>query len=67
MRLRSKIKVENLSQNRGAVAKHEHWQIYEAIVKKDLSVAEISMYAHIIRSKENDLAAPSYLEKMGES
>jgi DNA-binding GntR family transcriptional regulator len=62
-----KIKVENLSLNRGAAAKNEHWQIYEAIIKKDLSAAETSMYAHITRSKENDLAAQSYLEKMGES
>ena len=61
-----KIKVENLSQNRGEVAQREHWQIYDAIVKKDLSSAEVSMHAHIIRSKENDVAAQSYLEN-GES
>jgi len=57
-----KIKVENLSPSRGITAQSEHRQIYDAIVKKDLVAAERSMYGHIIRSMENDLAAQSYLE-----
>ncbi len=58
-----KIKVENLSQSRSITAQSEHRQIYDAILKKDLSAAEKSMHGHIIRSMENDLAAQSYLEK----
>ncbi len=57
------IKLNYLAPTRGLVSRKEHQEIYDAILKKNVSRGRKVLYAHLMHSLQNATVAQSYLSE----